>query len=166
VAGDEETRALVQAGYRYALSLRFAPADAEDLVQEAWFRLLRRYGKVANRALLFTAIRNLFYERHRRERLLIFDGLEADSALEADGSAAAPDAPPEALAAALAGLRTEEREALYLIVVEGYSTAEAAALLDRPQGTVSSLVHRAKAKLRRTLLAQNDRDEGDVGDTG
>ena len=37
---------LVQAGYRYALSIARHHQDAEDLVQQVWIKLSRAYGKV------------------------------------------------------------------------------------------------------------------------
>ena len=48
----------LQSGYRYALALTHQPADAEDLVHEAWVNLYRRYGAVTSNALFFTAIRH------------------------------------------------------------------------------------------------------------
>lgn len=35
-----ELRALLQQGYRYALALTHNPSQAEDLVQDAWLRLI------------------------------------------------------------------------------------------------------------------------------
>ena len=49
------------------------------------------------------------------------------------------------LTQALSRLRPEEREAIYLQAVKGYTAAEAAELMDRPRGTVLSLIHRGKA---------------------
>ena len=55
-------RELLRAGYAYALSLSHRKHDAEDLAQQAWLNLMRRYGKVENRAILYTTIRNHFYD--------------------------------------------------------------------------------------------------------
>ena len=54
----------------------------------------------------------------------------------------------------LSQLRSEEREAIYLQVVQGYTAAEAAELMERPRGTVLSLIHRGKARLRMLLRDQ------------
>lgn len=55
------------------------------------------------------------------------------------------------LLAALAGLTPAERQIITLSVLEGYTTKEIAGMLRSPQGTVSSRLHRALAKLRRKL---------------
>lgn len=152
-----DERDLLQAGFRYALSLRAGRQDAEDLVQEAWFRLHRHGGRVGSKSLLFTAIRNLHIDRHRRDRLVVFEPLDdADDAV--DDGAEAIDARLVArdLEAPLASLRPEEREALFLMVVEGYSAQEVADFTGRARGTVLSLIYRAKQKLRRALTVEPD----------
>jgi RNA polymerase sigma-70 factor (ECF subfamily) len=157
-------RDLLQAGFRYALSLRPAWHDAEDLVQEAWYRLHRRFGGVAGKPLLFTAIRNIHVDRARRDRLVLFEPLDDLRSVPGEN----PDVAERAVAARdleapLAALRAEEREALFLNVVEGYSAAEIAALTGRPRGTVLSLVHRAREKLRRALSADAEPGEAYYG---
>ncbi|MGI9334356.1 MAG: RNA polymerase sigma factor [Gammaproteobacteria bacterium] len=144
-------RALLDAGYRYALSLRAAPPDAEDLVQEAWFRLLRRYRSVRDKALLFRTIRNIYIDQYRRDRIAL-----VQSMTDMPQAAPAPDTAELAievadLEAPLASLRPEEREALFLSAVEQYTASEIAKMTGRPRGTVLSLVHRARNKLRKAL---------------
>ncbi len=56
------------------------------------------------------------------------------------------------LAAALAALPPEMRQALQATVVDGLSTREAALLLGVPQGTVKSRVRLAKARMRAQLV--------------
>ncbi len=148
-----DERDLLDAGFRYALSLRHVAHEAEDLVQEAWLRLYRKRGEVRDKRLLFKTIRNLFVDQYRRERLAVFEPLDgvtevADGALLLDERVRAAD-----LEGPLAGLRAEEREALFLHVVEGYTAREIASLTGRPRGTVLSLVHRAKRKLHAALSA-------------
>jgi RNA polymerase sigma-70 factor (ECF subfamily) len=147
-----KNRDLLDAGFRYALSLTARHQDAEDLVQEAWFRLHRHAGKVSGKPLLFTTIRNIFVDQYRRDRLVVFEPLDESPCVPAeivDVSAAAIAA--HDLEGPLAALRAEEREALLLNVVEGYSAGEIAQLTGRSRGTVLSLVHRARLKLRRAL---------------
>jgi len=48
----------------------------------------------------------------------------------------------------LAHLRPEEREALYLNTVEGYTAVEIGAMTGEPRGTVLSRLHRARERLR------------------
>ena len=54
---------------------------------------------------------------------------------------------------ALGRLSSMERQIIALSVLQGYTTKEIARILDSPQGTVSSKLHRSLAKLRRMLEA-------------
>lgn len=58
---------------------------------------------------------------------------------------------------ALALLRPLEREALFLAAVEGYTAKEIGELTQQPRGTVLSLIHRARHKLRSALTAFTSR---------
>lgn len=149
---------LLDAGYRYALSLTHDVTKAEDLVQDASLALLASGGSW-ERAYFFATVRNRFIDRYRRSRKVLFVALEPD-----EGRAAgAPDLTWEApdvletgqLEKALGKLRTEEREALFLAVVEGYTAEEIGKMTDRPRGTILSLLHRAKKKLRELLAGDN-----------
>ena len=150
-------RALLQAGFRYALALRSQQQDAEDLVQESWLRLFSTYGEVPHKAALFTAIRNLYIDRYRREKLIVLESLDktdvadeiADNGWSFDAIANAQE-----LELPLAKLREEEREALFLNVVEGYTTQEIAELTERSRNTVLSLIYRARQKLQKSLREQ------------
>jgi RNA polymerase sigma-70 factor (ECF subfamily) len=141
---------LVQAGYRYALALTHHHYDAEDLVQQAWLKLTHRYGHVKHRTILYTAIRRLFYDQCRRGKIVTFGPLEGSP--EPTSSESAPSC--DDLDVLLAGLRPEEREALYLNAVEGYTTREIAEQTGLPRNTVLSLIHRARQKLSRATRFQ------------
>ena len=148
---DNSAEAWVQAGYRYALSLTHNREDAEDLVQTAWVRLTQRYGRVKNRSMLFTTVRNAFYDQRRRAKIVAFEPLD-----DAPEPAAPASDPAEGLRNAdmdelLATLRPVEREALYLNVVERYTAKEIGRMTKAPRNTVLSLIHRAREKLRGTL---------------
>ena len=128
--------------------------DAADLVQEAFCRLYRKYGKISAKAVLLTTVRNLFCDRCRRPKLVIYlDELEdieqAPERLALDPGTALD------LDSLLAHLRPEEREALYLNAVEGYSASEIAVLTDQPRNTVLSLMHRARKKLETEALRKD-----------
>ncbi len=152
---------LVQAGYRYALALTHHHYDAEDLVQQAWLKLTHRYGHVKHRTILYTAIRHLFYDQCRRGKIVTFGPLE--DSLEPTSSESSPSC--DDLDVLLAGLRPEEREALYLNAVEGYTTREIAEQTGSSRNTVLSLIHRAREKLahatrlREQTLKQEDQEE-------
>ncbi len=149
---------LLQAGFRYAYSLTHHNSDAEDLVQAAWVKLLSSYGSVGNKSLLFTCIRNLFIDKYRRNNLVVIDSMEimpecVDTKDYLNDSLCRKD-----IEIALNYLRTEEREAIFLNVVEGYSAQEIAHLTQRSRNTVLSLISRGKQKLR-SLFGQDNVSE-------
>jgi RNA polymerase sigma-70 factor (ECF subfamily) len=158
LAEHSDLESLLQRGFRYACSLTHNDAAAEDLLQDAWVSLLKA-GNVRSPGYLFRAIRCRFIDKYRRERLVVMTGLES-----APGSALA-DARTwlggvianDVLARALSQLRAEEREALYLSMVEGYSAKEIAELTGRSPGAVRTMVHRIRARMREYI----ERDENE-----
>ncbi len=155
------TDELLTSGFRYAYSLSHDQAEAEDLLQDACVSILNIDGPW-EKAYFFTAIRNRFIDRYRRNQKVLFLPLEG----EKDGETLpqqlavvewnAPDVLENgALEQALTKLRAEERETMYLAVVEGYTAQEIAEMTGRPRGTILSLLHRTKAKLRKTLEGMN-----------
>ncbi len=60
------------------------------------------------------------------------------------------------LATALSKLEAEERMVVILSVLHGYTNKEIAEMLGKPQGTVSSKLHRTYAKLREMLGGENN----------
>ena len=143
-------RDLLQAGYRYALSLTHQPPDAEDLVQEAWLNLSRRYGRVETRAVLFTAVRNLFIDQCRRRKIVHFESLDQPTPPPLPPLAAEEPGLVGDVAALLGKLRPAEREVVFLHYYEGHTAEEIAQLTGQPRGTVLSLLHRAVARMRET----------------
>ena len=145
---------LLQAGYRYALSLIHHRSDAEDLVQEAWVKLMGTYGLVTSKSLFFTAIRTIYIDKYRRSRLFVIDSDKAyvdiaDPVDELEIALSIKD-----MEKAMAELRGEEREALYLNIVEGYSAQEIAQLTGGSRNTILSLIYRGKQKLFKILAQQ------------
>lgn len=145
---------LLDRGYRYALSLAHDAAEAEDLLQDACLSILGA-GAKWERSYLFATIRNRFIDRYRRNRKILFLSLEAEDGVSEDVKDENWDSADVLLNGqldrALASLRAEERETLFLAVVEGYTAEEIAELTSRPRGTILSLLHRTKAKLRDVL---------------
>ena len=139
---------LIQAGYGFAVSLTHHPEDAEDLVQQACFRVISKKGKIESRAYLFKTIRNLHYDILRRQKILRFESLD-------DQATHMPNEPSDSrdigmqidLESKLNQLETEEREVLFLNCVEGYTAAELSAMMDKPRSTVLNILSRAKKKL-------------------
>ena len=151
IAPDQDTSeaGLLQSGFRYALALTHHREEAEDLVQETWLNLCRRYGKVENRAVLFTSLRNLYIDQCRRRKLIHFDSLEATEIPEV------PEIPVDEpcvrgeLAALLGQLKPAEREVIFLHYYQGHTAEEISQLHGQSRGTVLSLLHRTIAKLRK-----------------
>ncbi len=154
---DCELDSLVHRGYRFALSLTHDVPQAEDLLQDAWSSILRTNAPWSC-AYLFATIRNRFIDTRRRDKLIRTEPYDDHAhPMDApriranwfeDGGVFSDDG---ALDDALSQLRPEERAVLYLMAVEEMSAREIARLLGRPRGTVLSMVHRAREKLRRAF---------------
>lgn len=150
----EDLDEMLDRGFRFALSLTHDRSDAEDLVQDAVATMLAK-GASWQRPYLFATIRNRYIDGYRRRQNLQFVSLESET------ESVFPDAsrtfePVDTLESAqlhgaLGALRTDERETLFLAVVEGYTAEEISRITSRPRGTVLSLLFRAKRKLRDTL---------------
>jgi RNA polymerase sigma-70 factor (ECF subfamily) len=138
---------LVQAGYRYALSIARHHQDAEDLVQQAWMKLVRAYGKVEGTPVLFRAVRNLFYDQKRRSKIVQFEPLDSHP----ENGKTEPKGVSLDMELLLSRLRPEESEALFLNVVEGYTASEISEKTGSPRGTILSHIHRARQKLAKAL---------------
>ena len=126
--------------------------DAEagrDLAQEAYlqaYRAWERFDGRDPRAWLHTiGLRLAFNERRRRRRWTDLMGRHAAR------PAPVGLAGDLELEEALASLRREHRAVLFLSVVDGYTRAEIAAILDVPPGTVASWLSRAKVAMRKAL---------------
>ncbi len=130
-------------------------ADGDDLFQEAVLRAMDRLGELREegsfRAWFYAILLSVHRARYRRSfwrRLLPFD--DADAAWE-------PSHPGEAdlidgadrMAAALATLSPEGREAIVLYELEGLSLEEVATLQQASLSSVKSRLARARARLVR-----------------
>lgn len=147
---------LLQSGFRYALALTRQREAAEDVLHEACLSLARTGGPWKRR-LLFRAIKHRFIDAYRREqRRPTFIFGEAQTSAEADSrdGVLATLVQADAVEVALRCLSDDEREAVVLSWIEGYSARETAKQLGRPRGTILSLLHRAKKKLRDRLADQ------------
>lgn len=122
--------------------------SALDLAQESYLRAYRawdRFDGTDARAWLHTiGLRLAFNERDRRRRWRDLLGRRTE---------AKPWVPAEDrdLHDALSSLRREQRAALLLNAVDGYTQAEIAAIMGVPPGTVASWLSRAKAQMREVL---------------
>lgn len=159
-----DDRQLIQAGYRYALSLTHREHEAEDLIQQACLKSIRSRGCLVSKSYLFVAIRHLFYDSGRQPRNSSIDETIHESVVDGKANHTADIDRRIDIEQLLSCLRPEEREALYLNSVEGYSAAEIGDLTDRPRNTVLSLLSRAKKKLiaRQTTATSLPTEQAEV----
>lgn len=136
------------------------PADADDVVQEAFLEALVQLERCRDparfAAWLMTIVRNRGHNRRRYERRREAEPLDVDDlAVAADDPARAVerDELRERLLEALDQLPESQRQAVLLHDLEGRSHAEVAAALGVSDGFSRVLVHRARRHLRGILGA-------------
>lgn len=130
--------------------------EADEVTQEAFFRVWERWDRVAGmasrEAYLFRVALNVFRSRYRRT---------VRAAKVAISSEPAPDA-FEALVArdevwrSLARLPARQRSAILITDFLGYPSDEAAQMMHVSAGAVRTLVSRGHATLRTTLEADDE----------
>lgn len=149
---NDNVEELMDRGFRYAMALTGDPDQAADVLQDAWVAVLQAGGSISA-GYVFAAIRSRVCDRARRPRLLQFRDPSAlpEPATVDEPETDADDGAVADLGVALARLRDDEREALFLVVVEQWSVEDVATHQQRPRGTVLSALHRARAKLRSWL---------------
>lgn len=139
--------------WRYARVLTRDDADADDLLQESLARAIRLAGSYdPGRPLLnwlVTIVRNTFLSSRKRsaaEQRRI-EAVAAGAGL-ATGPVQEQSADLHKVVAAFELLAPDQREALQLVAVLGFSYADAAETLGVPVGTVMSRLSRGRAALR------------------
>ncbi|MGP4021114.1 sigma-70 family RNA polymerase sigma factor [Saccharopolyspora sp. 5N708] len=151
----------VGAAYNMARQVSKSSAEADDLVSEAFAKVLDtlRDGRgptTAFRAYLLTALRHTAYDRTRRERKVqLSDDVEEVSG--ADVSVPFTDTAVAGLERSLAAqafARLPERwqTVLWHVEVEGQTPAQVAPLLGLTPNGVSALAYRAREGLRQAYL--------------
>jgi len=140
---------------RYARSLAFDPAAADDLVQTTLERALAHWHQFDQRRdiLVWTLsiAHNAFMDERRREKRIQFAAVEDWETVETLQAPTADVGLRLDLVAALGRLSVEQREPLLLVTLEQLSYAECAEVLHIPIGTVMSRISRARAALRDIL---------------
>jgi RNA polymerase sigma-70 factor, ECF subfamily len=141
---------------RYARSLVFDAATADDLVQGTLERALNHWSQFDPRRdivlWLLAIAHNAWLDTLRRDRHLDVVAPERVAEVMDRERSHEPDVGLQIdLADALARLVPDQRSALMLVLVEQLSYAEAAEVLQVPEGTVMSRVSRARAVLRAWL---------------
>jgi RNA polymerase sigma-70 factor (ECF subfamily) len=149
--------------YRYVLARVNSENDAEDLTEIVFLRAfesLERYKERGRRfsAFLYQVARNALVDHYRQQRRT--ETIEAverlpskdptpDELLLAEESATV-------LKKALAELPADYQEVIRLRVILSMPTAVVGEWLDRSEGAVRVLLHRALKALRRKMVRSND----------
>lgn len=144
--------------YRVALSILRNSAEAEDVVQDAFLRVLQRQGELDKivdvRPWLVRIAWNLALDRRRRVRPEQMDEIFAAGLVSTDlpaDQAMAEVGRMRRVLNAIERLPTKEREALLLSAMDELTTAEISAVLGRSESSVRSLLFRARTHLRERL---------------
>ena len=155
-----------------ALGVMRNPDDAADALQEAYISAFRRAGSFRGHAQVTTwlhrVVVNACLDRLRSLKVRAAETLPDDLDRSPDLSAGPAD-PVEAeqdreqILAALGRLNADQRAALVLVDMQGYSIEEAAAILGCAPGTVKSRCARGRARLA-PMLAELLRPLGKGGD--
>ena len=148
------------AALRFATRLTGDPHRAEELVQEALLRVVRRFttfrGDAAFRTWLFRIVINVFRDRVGAAR---GEDVSLDESRQELTDPAATGPPEAAMAAELAELVAREvsrlpprqREVLVLITFEGLSADEVAEVVGISGANVYSTLSAARARLKTRL---------------
>jgi len=158
--------------YLFALRLTGHPADAEDIVQEAFLRAYHalkgfpgfKIRLVKLRQWLYAITLNVFRNRKRRPEhpLVPLDLSEGSPLLEIADQAPGPEEEADRhewqreLGKYLTALPEIYRTAITLFYFENLSYTEIAELLNQPVGTVKGHISRAKRLLQKLLVTQEN----------
>lgn len=154
----DELTALLPKLRRFARGLAHDAADGEDLCQATIERALksRHQWQDGTRldAWVYRIMRNLWIDetRARTRRAQTF-AVEEEGLAVGDAGGRAVEALIELghVGRALAELPDEQREAVILVLVEGYAYKEAAEMIGCPMGTLTSRLVRGREALMRKL---------------
>lgn len=170
VAGDPTAFATLVERHRHrlwAVALRTTgdPHEAEDAVQDALMAAYRRAdqyrGEAAVTTWLHRIVVNASLDRIRRRSARPATTLPDDPAIPAERDHLAERELQLIVLDALARLPDDQRDAVLLVDLEGYSIEEAARALDCPEGTVKSRCSRGRKRLAEELGFLRNRNAQD-----
>jgi RNA polymerase sigma-70 factor, ECF subfamily len=138
--------------YRVAFRLTGNHHTASELVQEtylgAWRNIAQLNDQTKLRGWLFAILRNQFSKICQRQRVNLADLGELDVI---PASQTPSNDLREMVQEAIQRLNDDLRLPMLLVSMEGWTVAETAELLEIPQGTVLSRLHRGRDRLRQYL---------------
>ena len=166
---ENETVPHQDALYNYALKIARNADDAQDLLQETYYKAYKNYHQFENgtnsKAWMFMILKNTFINNYRKLKRepakLDYDEIEdiyeiiksdqaKDNNLDLDFYNNLLD---DELSEALSKIPSKMREVFLLCDLEGYTYEEIAEITEIPIGTVRSRLHRARKLLQDELFA-------------
>lgn len=137
----------------YLRRVAASEADADDLVQDTWLRVLRGLPGLREparfRAWLFGIAHRVLVDRLRAKY-----AAPAQSPVEplpGDADLQSEHIRRDQIERGLAALAPAEREVIVLFYLEQLKLSEIASAMSAPVGTIKSRLHRARAQMRQTL---------------
>jgi RNA polymerase sigma-70 factor (ECF subfamily) len=167
---NSQVMPFVDSLYNTAYRMTRSAEDAEDLVQETFFKAYKYYDKFEEgtnlKAWLFKILKNTFINNYRKRKLepRSVDFAEIEDSFERivrrDNSEQPPDPESEFFSGvldddvkkALESLPYDYRMVVILADLEDFSYKEIAEILDCPVGTVMSRLYRGRKLLEKALL--------------
>ena len=165
---ETETMPHQDALYNYALKIARNSDDAQDLVQETYYKAYKSYHQFKNgtnsKAWMFMILKNTFINNYRKlkrepskvdydEIEDIYENIKSDQAkdnnLDLDFYNNLLD---DELSAALIKASVKMKDVFLLCDLEGYTYEEIAEIAKIPVGTVRSRLHRARKLLQEELF--------------
>lgn len=140
---------------RFAMRLTRDAHTAEDVVQEALCRVLRKWpsyrGEASFRTWMLQIVLNVDRDRRRRRDTcpLPADELVSNSPLPIEQAAA--EELNARIRATIDQLPQRQREVALLVLGEGLSTSEAAQILEITEANIYSSLHQARKRIARAI---------------
>ena len=161
-------RAHQDAVYAFILRMSARPHIAEDIVQEAFVRVLKNLDRFDTRyrfsTWLFTIAKRLYVNAMQKHR----PAYDSDAMKTQRGRGSAPprisaeaethDNLRDVLDLAIEELTDQQREIILLFHQQNWPITQIAEHLDMPEGTVKSHLHRARKRMRRWIVADRARE--------
>ena len=154
-------RAHQEALYAFMLRMSGRPDVAEDVVQEAFVRVLKNLDRFDSRfrfsTWLFTIAKRLYVNAMQKHK----PTFDSDVVNDRQGAESTPggiasrresiDNLRTVIDASLAELAPLQREIILLFHQQNWPITEIAVYLDMPEGTVKSHLHRARKRMKKTI---------------
>jgi RNA polymerase sigma-70 factor (ECF subfamily) len=151
-----------EALYAFMLRMSGRPDVAEDIVQEAFVRVLKNLDRFDSRfrfsTWLFTIAKRLYVNAMQKHKPTYDSDVVGDRQQHSENTPGGAIARAESIAnlrgmidCALDKLLPLQREIILLFHQQNWPITEIAAYLDMPEGTVKSHLHRARRRMRSVI---------------